>query len=202
MLRKSKSPCPKCGKEMSQVAKICWECRKAQNSAICPICKKEYKFKASTNRKTCSIECSYVKRGMEYSKNHFSGGISKCLTCDREIKYYPSRERKFCSRKCWYEFNIKENNSQWKGGITPEREALYKTKLWKRRVVQVWERDKATCQICSTPYEHPKMAFEIHHIVPFHSKKHRTSLNNLVLLCYKCHKWVHSKKNVEKVLIR
>ena len=35
----------------------------------------------------------------------------------------------------------------------------------------------------------------VHHIVTFANKKLRADIDNLVLLCAKCHRFVHSKKN-------
>ena len=43
-----------------------------------------------------------------------------------------------------------------------------------------------------------EVKFNIHHIVSFANKDLRTDPNNLVLLCFKCHKWVHSKANKNK----
>ena len=81
------------------------------------------------------------------------------------------------------------------------REKLASSELWKRRVKQVWERDNATCQRCGRRYNHNGKTFEIHHIIPFARRKYRTKLSNLVLLCPKCHNWVHSNKNTNKDFI-
>jgi transposase-like protein len=39
-----------------------------------------------------------------------------------------------------------ELNPNWKGGVTPERQAFYASAEWKRVCRVVWKRDKATCQ--------------------------------------------------------
>lgn len=92
----------------------------------------------------------------------------------------------------------------WKGGISPERQKVYSSLEWCEAVKGVWKRDNATCQKCgkhhnTTPY---RGTFHIHHIESFMTKEKRTDINNLILLCKECHKWVHSKKNVDKLFIK
>lgn len=89
----------------------------------------------------------------------------------------------------------------WKGGLTPERQALYSSREWARVVCAVWKRDAATCQKCGCKKTKDK-TFDIHHIVSFTIKELRTELSNLVLLCRACHKFVHSRKNVTKEFLR
>ena len=36
----------------------------------------------------------------------------------------------------------------------------------------------------------------VHHVIGFANKEIRADANNLVLLCVKCHRFVHSKKNI------
>lgn len=86
----------------------------------------------------------------------------------------------------------------WKGGITPERQAFYQTKEWKKASKIVWKRDAATCQNCGKcRNENRKLPFDIHHIVSFANKELRAKPSNLVLLCEPCHYWVHGKENTE-----
>lgn len=94
--------------------------------------------------------------------------------------------------------------NNWKGGATPERQALYSSKEWVDAVKKVWKRDGAKCQKCGA--EHNKGlrgTFHIHHIASFASSPNlRSSADNLVLLCKSCHAWVHSNLNTEKQFIR
>lgn len=92
------------------------------------------------------------------------------------------------------------NSPAWKGGLTPERQALYSSLEWTKVVKDVWKRDAATCQKCGC-LKQKDITFEIHHIVSFAVKELRAELSNLVLLCRKCHKFVHSRKNVDKEFI-
>jgi hypothetical protein len=95
--------------------------------------------------------------------------------------------------------------ANWKGGITPERQAFYRSEEWKEAVKAIWKRDNATCQRCCLHYgtvdRKTTKRFHIHHIVSFAAVELRCSLNNLVLLCHNCHMWVHSRANVDHQFI-
>jgi len=90
--------------------------------------------------------------------------------------------------------------ASWKGGVTPERQALYSSQEWTDAVKAVWARDNATCQRCGKHHNTTKSrgTFHIHHIISFMHKEYRSDVDNLVLLCKDCHRWVHSKANVKK----
>lgn len=95
---------------------------------------------------------------------------------------------------------IGDLNPNWRGGITPERQAHYSSMEWASAVREVWIRDRATCQRC----EHKKIQgdiFHIHHIVPFEIEDMRSEIGNLLLVCKKCHDWIHSKENTNKDFI-
>lgn len=91
-----------------------------------------------------------------------------------------------------------------KGGLTPERQAFYSSIEWVELVKQVWQRDNATCQNCGKHHNETnnRGTFHIHHIISFQIREHRGELSNLVLLCKKCHRWVHSKDNINKKFIK
>lgn len=109
----------------------------------------------------------------------------------------------------------KDNKPYWKGitgrehprfngGLTPERQSVYSSNEWVNAVKKVWKRDKATCQRCGKNHNEEKNRgnFHIHHIVSFQVRELRTEISNLVLLCKDCHKFVHSKKNKNKLFIK
>jgi transposase-like protein len=90
-----------------------------------------------------------------------------------------------------------ENNPAWKGGVTPERQRIYKSQEWISVVKVVYKRDKHLCQRCGSP-KHP----HAHHIKAWANYPElRLDPNNLVTLCEDCHVWVHSKENQNREYI-
>lgn len=91
-----------------------------------------------------------------------------------------------------------------KGGLTPERQQVYSSNEWINSVKEVWKRDNAFCQKCGKNHneEQNRGNFHIHHIVSFMVRELRTEVDNLVLLCKECHKFVHSKNNINKEFIK
>lgn len=103
--------------------------------------------------------------------------------------------------KHWLKTAPKEANPSWKGGITPERQAFYRSPEWKKAVRTVWYRDKATCRRCGLKRDDMpqyKGRFHIHHVVTFTNEELRADPDNLVLLCNDCHYFVHSSENVDR----
>lgn len=89
-----------------------------------------------------------------------------------------------------------KNNPAWKGGVTPERQALYKTRQWSTLVKSVLARDNYRCQRCQRTKGDDGVILHVHHIYPWASFPNlRFNLNNLVTLCSLCHTWVHSTEN-------
>lgn len=93
----------------------------------------------------------------------------------------------------------------WKGGITPERQAFCASQEWKVTARAVWVRDKSTCQRCGVrpPRKGLKhLRGHVHHVVSFQVRELRMELSNLILLCVDCHRWVHSRANTESELVK
>ena len=91
----------------------------------------------------------------------------------------------------------------WKGGVTPERQSVYSSLRWSDAVKAVWKRDNATCQVCGVHQNYSRdIKFHIHHIESFAVIEKRCEVDNLVLVCPKCHRFLHSKKNTEKKFIK
>lgn len=89
----------------------------------------------------------------------------------------------------------------WKGGVTPERQEFYRSDEWKKAVVAVWKRDDGICQRCkldSRTVDRRLGKFHVHHVQTFAIKALRADPKNLTLLCDTCHRWVHSKQNINK----
>ena len=90
-----------------------------------------------------------------------------------------------------------ELNPNWNGGCTPDRQSFYASMKWKQACSAVYNRDGAKCVRCGELNN-----LHVHHIESFANKEKRSDINNLVLLCVKCHRFVHSKKNINKEYIR
>lgn len=89
----------------------------------------------------------------------------------------------------------------WKGGISPERQAFYSSLEWKAAAQAVWARDLGVCRRCGQHSARTKDAhkrWHIHHIIGFANVETRADITNLVLLCPPCHRWVHGKSNPNK----
>lgn len=89
----------------------------------------------------------------------------------------------------------------WKGGITPERQAFYRSDEWKKASRAVWVRDDGKCRCCgldSRRFKRKEKLFHVHHIVTFANRELRASVHNLILLCDDCHYFVHSNNNVTR----
>ena len=86
--------------------------------------------------------------------------------------------------------------SNWRGGLTPENERIrtsIEIRLWREAV---FARDNWTCQQCGARSESGKEVYLMaHHIKSFAKfPKLRTSIENGLTLCRKCHYKLHSKK--------
>jgi len=97
-----------------------------------------------------------------------------------------------------------KDHPNWKGGLTPERQAFYSSQEWCEAVKAVWARDNATCQRCGKHHNtaQARGTFHIHHIISFQHKAYRADVDNLLLVCKECHRWIHSKKNKSKQYIK
>jgi len=87
----------------------------------------------------------------------------------------------------------------WKGGITPERQAFYRSEEWRMACITVWRRAKAYCERCGEKQrKKDRGTYHIHHVISFKVRELRGVPTNLLLLCSPCHRFVHSKVNVHK----
>lgn len=152
-------------------------------------------------------------RGYASHKNHFKKGQQPRLG----IKHSEETKKKLsCIAKTDGRMPFKKENgppmkgkrgpetTNWKGGVTPLRQKVYSSIEWVDAVKTVWSRDNATCQRCGKKHNTPESrgTFHIHHIKSFMCKKTRTDPENLILLCKKCHLFVHSKENIKKEFLK
>lgn len=85
------------------------------------------------------------------------------------------------------------NSPNWKGGIKSELDARLDRSDWRRRRIEVYQRDGYECQECgckclntADSKLHPKRKIQAHHII---SRRNGggDELENLVTLCMSCH---------------
>ncbi len=93
-----------------------------------------------------------------------------------------------------------KNNPAWKGGVTPERQRLYKSQEWKALVSSVYARDNYICRRCQKQVSGVgKRRAHAHHIKSWADYPElRKDPSNLVTLCRTCHEWVHSLENTSR----
>jgi 5-methylcytosine-specific restriction endonuclease McrA len=87
----------------------------------------------------------------------------------------------------------------WKGGTTPLRQAVYSTAAWRLARSVVWNREDGRCQRCgSSGLGMNRRSMHYHHILSFSTEPElRCDPDNLALLCQSCHRFVHSRDNVD-----
>ena len=119
--------------------------------------------------------------------------------CEYEVERRLVNRSHFCSKKCRADNdsikNNGESNPNWKGGITKDRQGLYSSREWKNLISNVFKRDNYKCQRCGVSGR-TENKLHVHHIISFKNIEMRDNVDNLILLCQKCHNWVHSKKNI------
>lgn len=100
----------------------------------------------------------------------------------------------------WLAGRPKSEHPNWKGGITPDRQAFYASPEWREVCRAVWKRADARCERCGADHREPSRrgTFHVHHIVSFAVRELRAEATNLVLLCADCHRFVHSRKNTAR----
>lgn len=192
-----RAPCLCCSRKCSGVL---YSKNKNTETVRCQICSKEFNRvlsrKAEDRGKYCSKQCSNIAKQNQVN--------CICAFCGKEFNRKESQTKKntlFCSNDCRYNFSVKENNPNWRGGITPERQEFYSLSIWKNICNDVYKRDDATCQLCGKKKLSTSI-FHVHHIISFKAKEHRLEKSNLVLLCKKCHNFIHSNKNTKKIFIK
>ena len=145
---------------------------------------------------------SIIKHECSYKRTE-----TKCAYCGKTLYVIPSRIRDheflYCNFECMakdYERRFSgENSPTWKGG-----KRHYKGG-WLKARDKARERDNYICQICGITEEEQGFQMDVHHIVNyrlFEDKKEANNLSNLVCLCHKCHRFVHSNLNTKNLYIK
>lgn len=197
LFRPSPERC-ECGNAKSQVAKICLECRRKRIDVQCAECGVTFKCKPSRMREACGRACADKLRAKRSSATQSKKLELVCEYCGTPKLVSPTyASRRFCSPDCAYLHNTGENNAGWKGGVTSEHQQFFTSPEWKVAQRAVWAREQRKCQRCGVVHEGTGRIHEVHHIKSWARNRHLgTEASNLALLCYECHKFVHSRNNV------
>lgn len=149
----------------------------------CEVCGAQFrvKFAECLRKKFCSDVCKIKgqirRRGMSV--------VRRCSNCGKEFRCCPSEQQRFCSQECYWkkkkvEFSG-EGNHRWRGG-----HSKYRGPNWSEQNKRVLERDGYKCRKCGAV-----VGLAVHHIVRFEDCvdfAEANDENNLVTLCYMCHK--------------
>lgn len=139
--------------------------------------------------------------GVRGEKPHLQKRVTKnCPQCGKEfqVKQSHNDRRKFCSRGCMAKWQSEsgsvsgESNFNWKGGPLP-----YYGPNWRQQRRNARARDDYTCRRCGVTEIQLGRQLDVHHKKPFRrfgikSYKEANSLENLVSLCFTCHKIVEN----------
>ena len=86
-----------------------------------------------------------------------------------------------------------KNNSNWKGGVTPQNELIRKLPKYNNWRSKVFKRDNYICQLCGKKSE---ADIQAHHIYLFAThQSFRFELWNGITLCKKCHSKIRKKEH-------
>lgn len=129
-----------------------------------------------------------------------------CGYCGKELEVIPSVFKKnkynYCNSECmakhYSQLYTGENSPTWKGG------KRHYFGNWADARRKARERDQYTCQLCGRK-EDSNLQLSVHHIInyrEFDNKYEANQLDNLTCLCHKCHTFVHSNDNTDKIFIK
>ena len=130
-------------------------------------------------------ECGNIK---EFTKGDVVIGSIKSCGCLQKEKV-----REYYSNPANIKYGVESSN--WKGGVSRERDRVMSTVQYSQWRKSVFERDNYTCQKC----KQKGYQLEAHHIIPYSIDFTKIlDINNGITFCKKCHKQYHSIYGVKK----
>lgn len=155
----------------------------------CEVCEKVFHRPVRLNQKVrfCSKGCMYKK--LKKERNPFN---CKCKECGKRFHKSKSAikagEGKYCSFECKRIYAT--GKGKWLNGKA-KYPHYYARPNWKKKRLKALKIDNYECQLCGLkPKKHSRL--QVHH------KKRRTKggtddLDNLITLCFSCHKIVDGR---------
>lgn len=151
----------------------------------------------SDGRVFCSKACMTAERQEEFEQRALTR-LRPCRRCN--AMFMPSNVSiRFCGRECASRHHAgqmaKEGNPRWKDGMSASRVKAHVTRRFREMRPLVMRRDGMRCILCE--HDGTKNRLEVHHV-------DENALNNravnLITVCVKCHKRVHSSKERSTLL--
>lgn len=170
--------CKLCGKEIIR------QNNRSYPLTYCSNCAKTHPW---TSKKRISVNCGYCGASIDVIQSR----------AERNKYCYCSIE---CMTKHYAEIYSGENSPTWKGGKTHHYTGGFYRQRQKAR-----KRDNFTCQLCGISERDFGRQMSVHHIKSyrdFEDKKEANQLDNLVCLCEKCHRFIHSNLNVDRKFLK
>lgn len=172
------------------VFEISIECLMKSTTTNCPKCLSEKSSRIHSKSTIEDAQKICLERGYTLLTHYIS-------SCDDKIEYICNKHKDYgIQTTSLYGLQHATNNcrmcrmprgerhSNWKGGISLERDKIKNTPEYKQWVQSVFKRDNYTCQCCGKT----NCSLEAHHIYNFATHKElRTDLNNGITLCHDCH---------------
>lgn len=154
---------------------------------ICEYCGKEFNkppcHVKRVNHVYCSKEC-YDKAQQIYPD-------VTCKVCGKRFRAKNHSRHSTCSKECQREARKKEDNPNWRGGVTKSRKAYMSTIEYKNWRKAVFKRDNYTCLKCGKRGGD----LEAHHVKSWKDYPElRYDVINGETLCKDCHIKTYKKK--------
>lgn len=148
------------------------------------------------------------KHEIETNRDQATRGEKEEVECDfcgdKDIVYsctLVGKHNWFCNKSCYSKYRksiTAEEHPSWKGGT--DRAKMY-SGGWRKVRRELREKENHTCQMCDKTHGGDSDCFHAHHMVPireFDDFGNAHTLDNLALLCRRCHMEAEYNMNLEQ----
>lgn len=185
-------------------------------------CSKECRHNAAMERRV-TMSCEQCGKNIEWrpykvrfckscrskfmSTSQIDRVATTCGYCGASINVIPSVYAKntycYCNAECMAKhyalIYTGENSPTWTGG------KRHYSGGWFNARKEARKRDNYTCARCGVRESEYGQELSVHHIKKyrdFENKNEANELSNLISLCEPCHRFIHSKKNTDRLFIQ